>query len=398
MKPLLILPACLSLLGSVAALAQDKEKRLVTADNSSIFDQGRNRFTFNSKMSLRVFDVIRNDMNVGKSTDFRFQGEYSRFVIDGFAVGGQVNVDLSKDKLGNFIHNTTVIRGGVHALYGRSLGGAVNIYTKAAYDIGTYKESNSVDYTQSYSGYSLDVGMPIELENSIHVTLTPYVQYMHGVYKDDDYKEIVNQITVGARFETYPRCGQLGCDHRVGYAYSSANYDKGSQFINYISRGSVSFGKWKDDPQTYEEKFTEGGLNLVWGYYFADNIAGGLGVNFDTYKQKPEGGGEYSGTSVELMGLVRAHPFKKGLRNLFFQGSYEIGGQTDKSDFGSVSNETKYSTSGYAIEAGYNLYMNRSLSITGFLGWRSSTTKLKESDDKDTNRGVRTRWGLNYSF
>jgi hypothetical protein len=137
MKSLLLLLVCAGLIFFRFSASGQGDKKTITAQSSSLFLQGKNRVILERNLSFDRLSNYFNDTKNGHSNDFQLHAGYSRFIIDGLAIGADIDANFSGDHSGIndvLVRNLTVAP---HALYGHSLSGAINMYVKTEIGVGS---------------------------------------------------------------------------------------------------------------------------------------------------------------------------------------------------------------------------------------------------------------------
>lgn len=374
---------------------------------SGIFSKGKNRILLERNFSYRNFENNFNDVKTGRTNRLMLHGEYSRFLVDGVAVGLDVDAEFSGY---HPVSNSDVLvrewSVAPHVIYGTSLGGAINIYGKAEVGLGSVKTiyqfpaGNDVEDKQDLFGYGITVGLPILTKPKTNTYLTPYLSYQHLTYDFDDGKEKINQLVAGFSLESYLFCNEMRCDKN----FSRDKYDQGSSYIGYYTRGSIGFGKDKTEydafPATDEEKFTDGNLKLDYVYYPIDYLGVGAGIGITGEVHKPEDSdNKYTASSFSFMPQVVLHvPTDQCYRNLFLQVEGKFGFESQKYTISNVTTTDKYNQTGLSLNLGYNKFFSQNLAFTTLAGYQWRTVKEKDTDNKDQDNGFGVQGGIRFFF
>src|SRR6478735_6015296 len=130
-----------------------------------------------------------------------------------------------------------------------------------------------------------------------------------------------------------------------------AQFEKG----RILAGGSVSFSSMTnktktDNATTTDSKTTTFDFGPRAGYFFVDNLAAGLGLDFLTTSQKFESSGK-----KDIQNEFTLSPFVRYYLQpgIFFQGTYGIGPGNFKEKVGSTTTSTKYTASNWSLGAGY---------------------------------------------
>ncbi|MBL7740318.1 MAG: hypothetical protein JNK14_13970 [Chitinophagaceae bacterium] len=378
------------------------------ARGAGIFSKGVNRIVMERNIDFTTFKTKFDGVNTGRSNSWQLHAEGSRFLIDGFAIGGDIDVNATGWR--PVSNNDVLVRNWMvtpHALYGKSLSGTINIYGKAGVGFGSNKTINetpsgSTTNKANLFSYSLTAGLPFLAKKGSNTYLTPYVSYRHITYDYDDGKEKVNRLSAGIKLELYSPCSEMRCDRKNGYALTKSMYDQGSSYIGYYSRGMIAFGssetEYDNFPDTDKENFTDGSLKLDYVYYIADNFGVGAGLNIKGEVQKSDDN-NYKFTTTGLTfspQFVVNMPVDNWARNFFLQGEGSFGSQKTVFDFGSASNEDKYGVAGFGAYIGYNTLFGKNTSFTYMVGYLSETIKDKDNDQKEQYNGLNFQAGLRF--
>ena len=149
--------------------------------------------------------------------------------------------------------------------------------------------------------------------------------------------------------------------------------------------------------QTVKEKYESGSVSVdagsgtgfslapQFGYFFIDNLAGGVVLDFASSSFEPDGGEKQTSTDITFGPFARYY-----FGNIYAHA--QIGFGSSKFDFGGGS-ESKYSLSQWGIGAGYAAFLNSSVAIEPMIMYQSHTETDKDSDpeikDKFSGIGIR---------
>ena len=169
-------------------------------------------------------------------------------------------------------------------------------------------------------------------------------------------------------------------------ATTHAQFNKGRKLIG----GQVSFSTSPDSD--YKSTYFE--LTPQFGYFIANNLAVGAGVNY--YRQNNSD--SYLSTSLQIEPFVRYY-FKPGI---FVQGSYGLGPGKVRTNFptntGQSTSERLYNVSSWVGSVGYALFLNDHVAIEPLLGYKWRTVNYKATDsnpsEKNTNSSLYFQVGL----
>ncbi|QNA43207.1 outer membrane beta-barrel protein [Lacibacter sediminis] len=137
---------------------------------------------------------------------------------------------------------------------------------------------------------------------------------------------------------------------------------------NLLLGGTTSFSSSKSG----DYKLTEFSFAPNIGYFFANNFAGGLRVQIDTYK---EDGDEDAYTSTSIAPFVRYYfiPASKEQKvNIFADVAYGFGS--------SGSGDDKFNMNGYSLMAGPAIFLNPHTALEITLGY--SSMKFEDEPDR----------------
>jgi outer membrane protein len=171
-----------------------------------------------------------------------------------------------------------------------------------------------------------------------------------------------------------------------------AQFNKGRMLVGGSSEFSTNKNKEKDgNTTTTNSTQTSFSLSPNFGYFVIDQLAVGASLGFGVDKWNDKSGGDFdnSTTSFQIAPFVRYYlPV-----GVFFQGRFGVGTQKTKFDNDNFG-ERKYNNSGLSLSAGYVIFLNDYVALEPELGYRTSKSKEKDSDEKDIDSGLFLRIGF----
>lgn len=125
------------------------------------------------------------------------------------------------------------------------------------------------------------------------------------------------------------------------YTNANAQLDKG----NWLGGGDANFSSTKNKSETFNEKFNDLRINPNFGYFFIDNLSGGLQINLVFTNSNPGNNGSKA-SSYGFSPFLRYYFLETDKRiNLFGEVNYSYRtGKTGSSD--------NINWSGYGVKAG----------------------------------------------
>jgi len=169
-------------------------------------------------------------------------------------------------------------------------------------------------------------------------------------------------------------------------ASAFAQFEKG----RILAGGSVSFSsttnKTKtDNATTTNSKTTTFDFGPRAGYFFIDNLAAGLGLDFSSTATKAEGSGNKDSHNEFTISPFVRYYLQPGI---FFQGTYGIGPGNYKEKKGSTTTTTKYTASNWSVGAGYAYFLNSNVAVEPFIGYGARSQKVKDPDYRNVDSGL----------
>lgn len=132
-------------------------------------------------------------------------------------------------------------------------------------------------------------------------------------------------------------------------------------------------------------------VNPRFGYFFIDNLAGGLSLEISSSTEKPEGSNDkFTATAFAVSPFVRYY-IKPGI---FVQGEYGFGSVSEKATSGNSSNEETRPLSRWSLGAGYALFLNDHVAVEPFVGYQSLGVKDSDVDVRSVNAGLFINLGI----
>jgi hypothetical protein len=357
------------------------------------FSQGVNNFTVKQNFN---FTRIKPEDSDNNTRTFGLSVDYNRFVIDGLAIGANIDFSSLRSEIGSIdvVKSTSFALYG-NVIYGRTFESGFNLYGKASVGFGTQKTSSTSFATSKDDlfGYRFEIGAPIHLFKDGGNYITPFIRYnsLKQTDDEDDDEYTVNEFSLGFQFQNYSPWSAHKCDCNHGRGFSGGMYDQGRSFIGYTSMGEFGFGntKFESGSFTDETDISGGSFNLEYGYYISKDIALGAGISWSSETEKDDAG-KVSESAFSFMPMITLNaPAKNCLENLFLQGGYGFG--SEKTEIGST--EYKYSTSNLNLSLGFNHFFGKHIALTPKIGYLGQTFKNKDTDVKDRQSGFQVGIG-----
>ncbi|WP_196894889.1 porin family protein [Aureivirga marina] len=181
-----------------------------------------------------------------------------------------------------------------------------------------------------------------------------------------------------------------------GVQFANAQTEKGAILIGAGSNFNFSSTNSKvdvDGNKTDIGKTTQFGLEAKGGYFFIDNLAGGLNLGYDSETIKPEIGDDVKSSSFYVGPFARYY-FDLDKIKPFAEAGYNFG--TAKEEDGNTT--TDFNLSGWNVGVGAAFFLGKSASIDLGLQYVSNTLKEKDSsnDAKLINSGVQFSGGFTF--
>lgn len=178
----------------------------------------------------------------------------------------------------------------------------------------------------------------------------------------------------------------------LGCFSAFAQFEKG----RVLAGGGISFStntnKTKTDAATTtDSKTTSFNLMPKGGYFFMDNVAGGVGLDWIFRSTKSETTDNKNNSFGFVISPFVRYYLKPGV---FFQGAYGIGPANDKQKAGSTTVTTKYTSSNWSLGAGYAYFLNDHVAVEPLIGYGSLANKYKSPDAKYKSSGLFINIGL----
>jgi len=157
-------------------------------------------------------------------------------------------------------------------------------------------------------------------------------------------------------------------------AFAQSNINKGDWMVG----GNAGFSSEKYD----EDKTTTINVSPNIGYFFINNLAGGLRLGLGSTKYD-DGTDEVTNSSYHVGPFVRYYFLPSTQKvNIFADGSFLFG--QNKSEYGNI--ETKYKFTQFGIMAGPAIFLTPSTALEFGLGF--SSNKVKDAKESTTNFGL----------
>jgi hypothetical protein len=393
---------------------KDNPSLVQVISSEDIFKQGVWNFNLTTPLEFNTGITKQDGDKTGNYTDFRTHIEANYFLIDGFAVGAGVEYSTNKDVYTYLnpeeIDKVEVVSGIFNAIYGFRAGNVINIKTKASFSGGVEKnsEDNGYGVTETkdhFYNINVDIGTPIQLQRNVFIT--PEIGYNFRHYKGEqyDYKENRNSFYAGACMDFYMGCGDDHCDlsgTRVPFTdrYRQGSWEAGSSMFGNIRIGSSKTTEDYGEGGVYTTKEGLNRINLMGKlfYYPIDNLGVGGAVDiFNSRRNNKDSGYKYSSTDFLFIPSVKYHiPLDNALKNLYGEAGFGIGFSNDQQDDNGDVTKTKYFTTSWNVQVGYDYFINRNFSFNPFVGYEGLTYKEKESGNKYGYGGLISGVQLSY--
>jgi Outer membrane protein beta-barrel domain/TonB-dependent Receptor Plug Domain len=358
------------------------------------FSRGINNFNIQQNFG---YNRTKPENSDNHSRQIGLNLDYNRFIVDGFAVGAELDLSSIRTEINNIdvVKSTEVMLYG-NAIYGHTFSSGLNLYGKASVGFGSSKTkyTNFPTDESDLFGYKLEIGSPIHLFNGGGNYITPFISYNFLQQKDDGAKYKVNGFDFGFRFENYSPCSAYQCDCKRDRRLSKNMYEQGRSLIGYTSTGDYGFGSTKSEPGNNETDISGGSFNLEYGYYITRDIALGAGLSWSGSTEKDDFG-KTTSSALSLMPMITLNaPTKDCFENFFLQAGYGFG--FDKTKIGST--EYKYNTSNLCINLGFNHFFGKYLAFTPKIGHEWETFKNTDTNAKNKQSGFEFGFGCSLHF
>jgi len=187
-----------------------------------------------------------------------------------------------------------------------------------------------------------------------------------------------------------------------------AQVEKGKWAVGCNSNLGLDIGKTKYESSgggpTSEYKYTEFNFTPYAGYFLIDQLAAGLFMDYEYYKDVDQSDDDYwKNTSFVIGPFVRYYIIE--YKKLWPFVSAGIGFGSNKTSYTGISSDEKSKYMTYRFGAGATYFLNDNVGLDLFLGYNNSTTTYDEedksmnsSDSKDIDSGFKMSIGLIVSF
>lgn len=395
-------------LSFIFVYGQNDGAKKVNTSYADPFSNGKYSFTFRENIFYGAYKTKADGIEVNKSNRLSMDFGVNRWFKGGWAVGLRFNGDWSGDHPGDIddLYRSWTVSPSLS--YGKELSNdQLYGYIRVGGSIGKskdiYKTPVSTDEDEAdLSGFKATLGLPLRVVDNTF--LTTQFHWEGETTNFSDGKEKDNGIGLRVYLEDYLRCSEFTCDRKTKYSLSRDAYDQGSMFIDYNSLLTASFGKTKltydITPGSFENKYNNLNFNGGFSYYFIDYLAVGGQLGFRNMLEKSEDNDfKYTWSSFSFAPNITANvPVDNCWRNVFLKAGVNFGSDTYKVDaFGNTSTD-KYSQMGFNAGVGFNHFIEKHTAFSATVGYRSNTTKEKDTDDESKTSGIFVSGGLRFSF
>jgi hypothetical protein len=137
-----------------------------------------------------------------------------------------------------------------------------------------------------------------------------------------------------------------------------------------------------------------------YNYYIFNYVALGAAIRYSSHVEDPKSTAyKYTSSSWEIMPQVTLNaPVMNGWNNTFLQFGAGFGQQKNEVDDAGNKTTDKTKLSSYCGWLGYNDFFTDHLSLTPMVGYRWTTQKDTETDNKYKRKGIDIEIGLKYQF
>lgn len=387
---------CVVLIAPLAVVAQPETNKWI---NYYPFQKNSWGFPLQRYIDLeRYTDFDDDGTKLGHGTDFNLSFDKTYFLARNLGLSLDYCLDWWCEGDDYSGRDWT---GKLGVVYGTRLTDHLNLYGEIGGIYGRNREEqgNNVDKYSS-SGFYVEAGLPIHLDNSVF--FTPKINWSSVTYNYDDGKEVRNGFGFAAGLESYMGFNDVMCDHHKGFSLSKDKYTHGNSYFNFQTMGNLRFGNsettYDNSPLTSEYDFTNVRVGLNYRNYIADNFALGAKLN---YRSRSQEGQNNENTTSSFSFSPRATynlPLKNGWNNWFFEGGVGFGSSKNEFQVGTIINEIKYSNFNYGIWTGYNFFFSERLALTAQIGHKWATQKNTDTDVKTETRSLNLEIGTQYNF
>lgn len=417
MKRLQLIPACIFLLlHTMVATGQLTQKDAPTP-TSNISDKdlkdipwqhGKWQSYVVEKLNFSHLNIKQNGTDQGHVDDLNLDLGTNYFVADHFAIGLELIANVNVTKNDPYKTSNTNWMAFANFTYQTSINHDLDVFGRAGIGYGgvTVKQTvsgNTTKSTDNLFGFQVEAGLPIRMYKDGPLYFTPKLFYHWNNEKFDDGKETQSSFGLSLDLETYLGCKEMICDHGVNYAFSKNAYDRGRSYLGFSTDGIAEFGTSTTKYDIGGESkinFSNTALNAEYMYYVMKNFALGAAVDFGNQVQK-NSDADYKVTSQSILFspmLEVNMPAEKGWNNLFLRGGYSFGSEKNESTSGNVTNTDKSTLTKFCVGIGYNFFFHKRLSFTPIIEYEAETAKNKDTDLKETRRGVELGIGVRAFF
>lgn len=366
----------------VAPVAEQKNPKIAATTVVSPFKKGTLRVT--NQSSLFYSNTKTKGVSNYDLTDLTGLVSLTYFPIDGLGIG--VDAGIYNYKMtGPTSPKYNSWYSYFHLMYGHTFNERVNAYIKLGYgparSNSEFRNGSQVSKLKSsFHDISGTVGAPIRIEEGGRLFLTPFFTYDQYKGKAGTHDITDKNRSFGIRLESYlaPSAGK-----KTGTGGKN-NYLKGNQFIDYntgLYISSSTRDEYQGTTRFVPRTTNNSQLNLNYGLYFIDNLAGGLNIQLTGHKEKTTGSTAIKRTNFSVRPTILAHlPVEGPLSNAFVQAAYLI-------SRGSESGQIKLRESGPDFHVGYNLFFHSSLALVPRIGYSSNKhTTISATGGASSNR------------
>lgn len=413
MKPTSLLKSVLILVFLNASLAFGQDNMANVMVNTP-FAKGNTYMSMSNDLMFSWKNLKTNDESAGKRNRFGLHYEGTYFLTDNVGVGIGISSGRTKEKNGDSENIESSTLGSVHAMYGYSPGGIINVYGKASVRAGWDKlkyEYTGYSQEDKYNefGLNFEVGAPLALGKGTGLFLTPYLNYDYGVSKNDDYKDVSSGIFLGTRYTYSLPCDAFAHDCSQIRGFSENMYSKGRNVIGGSTGFSLNLGtlnsRYIGDDINNDYDYTLSDMcfetEIEYYHYLFNNLALGAEIRLRASGEKDKES-DYKQNSFSWMvkPKIQANlPLTGDLHNTFGFIGYGFGTSKDKTaNINNDETETKYTNSEFSLGVGYNMFFARSFALVPEVYYSAYTQKNTDTDTRDQRNGPGVSFTIRHSF
>ena len=170
----------------------------------------------------------------------------------------------------------------------------------------------------------------------------------------------------------------------LGALGAFAQFSQGRMMVGGSAEFSTETEKRKSGGTSVTQgRWTSFSLAPRFGYFVIDNLAvgAGLGLSLAKWADDADNDDDYTYTSIQFQPFVRYY-LPQGI---FFQGQVGIGSSNYN-----YNNTTDYKSgvASIALSAGYALFLSDNVAVEPLIGYRSTSSKNKQTEVKDIDSGI----------